>query len=289
MLLAVVSAFCRGGLNLIDRYQIGINGLSIAKGNFWNNSIPAVAVVTLAAATGLAPALFACFMDARTALFGALAQAVAYAFSYAFRRLNVSQVMVAGKAADFFIPVAVFFSSGYWDWATYGFAVATTLVCLPLLRGHPHARHPGDMKAAALLIGGALTLQGGIAPLLAGAAHANLDARQALGFAFAVIVWRMVWSLLPMLRIPGAFGLSSCSLLRSPLLFHRALLSVATQATFVLAVGNSASALAWPILNSTGLIAMVLSSLLLKEAPSASQKWAVVMITALALLRFLSL
>jgi uncharacterized membrane protein len=289
MLFAVVSAFCRAGLNLIDRHQIGLQGLSIATVNFWNNAVPAAIMVMGLVALGWQAELAACVLDWRTALFSGLVQGVAYAFSYAFRHLNVSQVMVAGKASDLLIPVGIFLVVGHWDGATYAFAAATTLVCLPLLRGDGRGRTPGAMRRAAALIGGALVLQASLAPLLAASGGATADVRHVLVFAAAVIVWRTAWSLPALLRRRIGAPMSSRALLGSRAFMARVLLSVATQITFVMAVGSAASALAWPILNSTGILAMVFSSLLLRERPSAPEAWAVTAITAMALLRFVSL
>lgn len=289
MLVALVSAFSRAGLNLVDRYQIGLQRLSIVTVNFWNNTIPAGAMVALTAGFGWHRELGACLIDARTALFSALVQLVAYSFSYAFRHLNVSQVTVAGKASDLFIPIGIFVVAGHWDWVTYGFAVTTTLVCLPLLHSGNSRRHPEAMKAAFALIGGALVLQASLAPLLVGPGQVTSSVQDTLIFATAVIVWRVAWSLLPMLRRGGKQPVFSWALLVTPVFMVRVLLSIATQITFVVAISSSASAVAWPILNSTGILAMLLSSLLLKEKPSGPEKWIVTAITVLGLLRFFSL
>src|ERR1700682_4716008 len=83
----------------------------------------------------------------------------------------VSQVTVAGKASDLFIPVGVFLAAGHWDWMTYGFAVATTLVCLPILRSSDNEQDPDSIKRTAVLIGVALVLQASLAPLLAASSN----------------------------------------------------------------------------------------------------------------------
>lgn len=289
MLFALVCAFSRAGLNLIDRHQIGHKGLSIIDVNFWNNAVPAIAMVALAAAVGWHRELVASLLDVRTMLFSGLVQLVAYAYSHAFRRLTVSQVTVAGKTADLFIPIGVFFTVGYWDQVTYGFAVATTVICLPLLYRDRRSQYPGATKAAVVAIGSALVLQASLTPLLALPGQAGQDMPHILTFTTAVVVWRMVWSALPFLGRRHDRPPSSLAIVCSPLFIGRVLLSVATQVTFVLAAGSLNAAVAWPILNSTGMLAMMLSSLLLKERPSGPETWAVVAITGLALLRFFSL
>jgi drug/metabolite transporter (DMT)-like permease len=96
----------------------------------------------------------------------------------------------------------------------------------------------------------------------------------------------MAWSLIPMLRRGRGPSVSSRALLVSPVLISRVLLTVATQITFIIAISSSASAVAWPILNSTGILAMALSSVFIKEKPLGPEKWIVAAITALALRRF---
>jgi hypothetical protein len=289
MLVAMVSALCRAGLNLVDRYQIGIKGMSIVLLNVLNNALPAIALTMVVYALGLGGELAENVLDWRTACFSGLIQGVAFAFSYAFRHLNVSQVTVAGKAADIFIPMGVFLVTGTWNWMTYAFALTTTLACLPLLRGNTLDRNAGRMRIACALIGGALVLQASLAPLLVAPDATAWTTEHAFVFATAVIVWRMAWSFVPMLRRQTGALTFSWAFLISPLFMLRVLLSVATQITFVLAVGNPASALAWPILNSTGMLAMVLSAFLLKEKPARSESRAVLLIFVLALLRFFSL
>jgi uncharacterized membrane protein len=289
MIFALASACSRAGLNIIDRYQIGFRRQSVVTLNFFNNVVPAAVMVALVATFGFHKELVVSITDWRTAVFSGLVQIVAYAFSYAFRYLNVSQVAVAGKASDLFIPIGVLLVAGHWDWVTYGFAVATTVVCLPILRSNDNDKYPDAIKRVAFLIGVALVLQASLAPLLVAPGNTASRIEHTLAFATAVIVWRMVWSLLPMLHRGCGPSAPSFALLVSPVFIARVLLTVITQITFIIAVGSSTSTVAWPILNSTGFLAMMLSSVFLKEKPSGAEKWIIVAITALALLRFFSL
>jgi drug/metabolite transporter (DMT)-like permease len=286
MLLALLSAFSRAGLNLIDRYQIGTRNLSIVVVSFWNNAVLAIAVISVAIVFGFHDQLQSFLMDWKTALFSALVQIVAYTFSNAFRHLNVIQVTIATKAADLFIPIAIFISAGQWDWLTYGFSVITTLICLLILQSD-NGWH-GRGKRAVVLIVGALVLQAGLAPLLNSQNNAVPDIQQNLLFASAVIVWRLVWCIPATFRC-GVHLAMAGSLLYSPVFMSRILLSVMTQVTFVVVVSSSASSVAWPILNSTGLLAMLLSAIILNEKPSGPEKLAITGIMLIAVVRFFTL
>jgi hypothetical protein len=146
----------------------------------------------------------------------------------------------------------------------------------------------GRGKRAVVLIVGALVLQAGLAPLLNSQNNAVPDVHQHLLFASAVIVWRLVWCIPATFR-RGVHLATAGALLYSPVFMSRILLSVITQATFVVAISSSVLSVAWPILNSTGLLAMLLSAIILNEKPSAPEKWVVAGIMLIAVVRFFTL
>jgi len=222
----------------------------------------------------------------RTALFSGMVQLVAYSFSYAFRYLSVNQVTVAGKASDLFIPIGVWAITGYWSWETYHFAIATTLICLPILWIGPHKRNTRAIKTAWVFIGAALVLQASFAPILIEVSSTDLSWNQALPFTTGIIIWRSFWCLIPILRRTKNVRIPSYTLLTNSTFVLRTLLTVITQTTFILAIGNTMSALAWPILNSTGLFAMLLSPVVLKEKYSRVEQLVIFAICVLAVGKF---
>lgn len=254
MTFALVSALSRAGLNIIDRYQIGQKKLSILGVNLWNNALPAVLMVLVALSFGHGSELLSYFFDWKTVLFGGLVQLVAYAFSYAFRHLHVNLVTVMGKFSDLLIPVGVFLTTRYWSWDTYGFAVATTLACLPILWMTRTLGSFRSIGVAGFAVSGALLLQASFSPLLAPAVPIS-DVRHLLIFATAVILWRTVWrSLAPLLHRRTGRRTPWLVPPFSPIPILRGLLTIVTQTAFIFAISSSASALAWPILNSTGFL-----------------------------------
>jgi drug/metabolite transporter (DMT)-like permease len=129
-------------------------------------------------------------------------------------------------------------------------------------------------------------LQASAAPLLVaetiGGGYAD-----AFAFATALVGWRLLWSSI------GTAGNSSRSLLenaavvRQRIFWVRTALTVATQATFILAVGSTASSAAWPILNSTALFSLVLASVLLGEKPALWEVVALVAVVGLGAARYI--
>ncbi|MDA8451892.1 EamA family transporter [Acidovorax sp. NCPPB 3859] len=103
------------------------------------------------------------------------------------------------------------------------------------------------------------------------------------------MAWRALWSSLPLLFLQGAQAPAVLRHSMDVLFGVRALLTVATQVTFIYAITSAASAVAWPILNTTGLMAMALSSLLLREKPSRLEFLVILAITLLAVVRYLTL
>jgi len=285
MAFAALSALCRAGLNLIDRHQIGLRRLPIRQLSLYNNAVPALLLVAVFLAYGGGADLALRLLDWRCAAFGALIQAVAYGFSHAFRSMTVGQVTVAAKTADVFIPLGVFATTGQWQGVDQAFALVTTLAFLPILLQEPAAGRAGPARAW-VLVCGLLVVQASAAPLLGPAGAAPSGLAEALLFSTAVICWRTAWSVLPLL--PGSARCAAPApwrLLAQGLFWLRALLTVATQLGFILAVGSPRSAAAWPILNSAGLLAMVLAGWILREKAHPRQTAIVGAVAALAVLR----
>jgi hypothetical protein len=196
-------------------------------------------------------------------------------------------VTVASKLADVLIPIGVFCAVGSWHWGHYAFAAASTLVCLPLL-WLDAGRH---LRAISLVVAAALTLQGSLAPLLVGGrAHAMADM---LVFAGAVLIWRAVWCLTPYVwrgqQSDVRPGTPWTRCIAEPLFILRVLLTVMTQFTFIVAVSSPWAVLAWPILNSTGLLAMVASGVWLEERASRLEATVIATFALLVVARALTL
>ncbi|MBP0631061.1 hypothetical protein [Cupriavidus sp. AcVe19-1a] len=285
ILMALLSALARAGLNVIDRHQIGINNISIRTINFWNNVIPGI-ILTAASIAVAGSEFLAALFDWRTMLFAALAQGVAYAFSYGFRNLTVNQVTVAAKFSDLVIPLGLFLTTGDWSWHSYWFSVATTLVCIPILWVGNAAR-TGSILVVGMVLCVALVAQASLSPLLTSTLD-DYDSGKFLAFTTAVIVWRALWSLAPAFHLARSQDFWHTRLLASPAFILRCILTIATQVSFVAVMTSPASAVAWPILNSTGLLAMLISASVLKDQQPANERIIIALIFVLSVFRFSS-
>ena len=201
MVVAGFSALFRAILNLIDRHQIGRQRLSIVDLSLYNNLIPAVLLASALWVLGLGYQLLVQIPNWRCVMFGGLIQAVAYGFSYGFRHLTVVQASVAGKAADLVIPLGVAATAATSTWENFPFSVVTTLL-FPLLSGNGSGRSSG-LALPAFVVFILVVVQGLVAPRIGTMAGFGNDAdpwKDALVFATSVIIWRTVWSLLPLMR-----------------------------------------------------------------------------------------
>ncbi len=290
MLLAFFSAVCRAGVNSVDRYQIGFRSLSICQVSLWNNLLPAIVMVMLCLCFGLRKELWSLLFQWKTVCFSGLVQLVAYSFSFAFRHSNVNRVTIMAKLSDFFIPVGIFFTTAHWSWSSYGFAIMTTVVCLPLLQKSPAQKKDPFFKRAPFFIIVALVLQASLAPFLIMPPSDGVTAglHHTLLFMITILCWRSAWSLLPMLFRGQAISMPVIQLCWNPIFLLRVSLSIFTQLFFLLAIAGPNALVAWPILNSTGIFGLFFSRRFLKENSTRLEQGVVVTITLLELARFFS-
>jgi drug/metabolite transporter (DMT)-like permease len=106
-------------------------------------------------------------------------------------------------------------------------------------------------------------------------------------FTCALIVWRLVFSL--------ALTLGDLRLIHHSFRGHdseywilhalRAVLTLSAQVCQVLALSWDRPIIAWPILNATGLFAIVISFLVLKERASSRESIAILFIAVIGLVR----
>lgn len=284
IIIAFLSALSRAGLNVVDRYQIGLKKVSILQVNFWNNVVPALFLMVLCLLLSWSTELYSYFFDVRSFVFSLLAQVVAYAFSYAFRHMDVSQVLITSKLSDVIIPIGIFATTMYWDWSNYYFSIATTLVCLLVLLDKDKRFSLVAFRKIIAVIILSLLIQASFSPLVT-VIGTNTSIQDAVSFTTAVIMWRVVWSFIPMVRFKNLALRPDVTLLFSPIFNIRVILTVFTQLTFILAVSSPISAVAWPILNATPLLAILLSRFFLKEGLSRIQVIIILLITALSIIR----
>lgn len=286
---ATLSASFRGIISVLDRKLFGHKKTSIALTNLVNNLLAFLLCTLLALFFTDTDHLLAQALQWKIMVFALLLQGGALAFSWAFRHMRVHHVIIASKSADLLIPFALLLATQSWETENSLFSFATFVACLPILYHH---RRSGHLHwPATSLIALILTLQGGLSPFLVQQDGASLAGW--ISYTTGLIFWRLIWMTLfslPKLRLlhgdqakadplwhPSALGLTTL----------RSILTIGAQVFLVLSVGIGIKALAWPILNATGLISVVISSWLLKEKPGRVEILALLAIFALSLLRAL--
>ena len=286
ILAALGSSILRASLNVIDRTAFGHRGAAVIAVNLVNNLLPLVIILPVSALVSGPGRTMEALGDIRNLWVAGLVQLVAYAFSFAFKGLTISQVIVFSKLPDVFILIGIYALTLAWSWADFAFAALTTLVCLPLLvgRGHTSQTRNGRWWAPGMLMG---------AVLVRGVFSGSLIQTQGeyhdvwLPITAATLWWRFVWSLVVLM---GSAAVSRRVVWASPgvpLLIGRAVVTLGVQALYVLALAIGPATAVWPIIDSTALFSTAFSAILLHEHPSRREVAAVLGIVILTLARML--
>ncbi len=267
VLLGALGSVCiRGVLNLADRSALAYQGISLSVVLFFNALFPlALMLCTL----GLLGALDQNFLELLThpgcILNGFVSHAAASVFYRGFRDLPVRTVSAVSKLSDLFIPFVIFALGKELELNNTLFAVLTTALFFPFLRGLSLKASPALSGVMILMVGMPL-----VQVWVNTFTKVDQLAREPMAFAqvfAAMLVWRMV-----IVIVMGARKLKQDLLHKGssqtrfiPRLMMRSLLAVLAQALFFYAVTREAGAMAWPILNAGPLISSVFAHWFLKE------------------------
>jgi hypothetical protein len=272
-----------------DRRLFGHLRWSVLIGSAINNVVPVAIAFPLAIVFCGPGQTWWSLLDAKVATFALLVQVVALLFGYAFRVSPIPRIIVFAKLPDLFIPLGIFLEIGNFNWRDYAFSVATVLACLPVFI---KCVRPGVRAQPVLLaVCAALIVQGSLSPLLVGSQPHSLVLLTA--YTWGLLVWRLVFSagVVAVSRVnsgvkaplseadPGPVCISRVDFV---LFVARGVVALITQLTFVIALGSGKPAIAWPVINSTPLLSVVASAILLREKPSRGELAAVVLICGLA-------
>lgn len=274
---AFLSATLRGAISVIDRYQFGIHKKHVSQINILNNALTLALVLLLVWQLALFSNFKQFIIDLRVIVFALLLQATAHAFSYAFRHMKVATVIVFSKLPDILTPICIWIFFSKWSSGDFLFSAGTFVLCLPLLlhyRGKNHIHFYSAFAVCTFLI-----LQGSLSPWYMSDVVNNQTLW--LPFTAALIAWRLLFSVVFAASLK--FNWSSLRSQELSLLIARALLTLGAQGFLVLSLSYGKPVLTWPILNSTGLISIVLSSLCLRERASRSEYAVVTALISLGL------
>ncbi|MES2769135.1 MAG: hypothetical protein V4596_08320 [Bdellovibrionota bacterium] len=285
LLYAFISASFRGVISTIDRYQFGVSRQSVTFTNIYNNVLAFIISLVVCIFFGDVHRVLPFLGNIKIILFSFILQLAAHAFSYAFKHMKIPAVIIFSKMADLFIPIGIFLFSSIWNWSDFLFSVSTFLVCVPIFifqnkKGHIHL-----FSALAVLF--VLVIQGSFSPWF----MSGVSSDSWIHYTVALIFWRLVFSLLGVINNSKEFSMHpTCSKkFRKYLsiMLVRSVLTLGAQAFLVLSLSQERPVLAWPVLNATGLISVVFSSLILREHAGKYEILAVILIAILGLLKAL--
>lgn len=264
VLASIISTFSRAGLNVVDRRQFQKEKACPLVIGYWNNLLPVFLMLPIILFT---PAFDNCLKDLLTVdlvFMSILIQCVAYSFSFAFKRLRVTDVAVLSKAADVTVPIALAFL-GFYSISYISFLFLSTILVLFIFSTGFDVFRKTYKSAVVLVL--MLTIQGVCAYFFGLNTTHDREFWSLLSAAFSVLFWRFIFS--GVFLIYGR-GLSWVYFFPKEFLSHggfyfRGSLTLVTQVTFVLAITAKNLMIVWPILNATGFLGAVFAYLFLGE------------------------
>jgi len=261
VLFSFLSSFSRSILNIIDRYTFGHLKKSVAGTSFINNYLPLLLLLVICSITGNGKELLQKIISFKIICIAFLIQMVSYAYSLAFKHANIHKVIVISKLSDIFIPIGIFLIVGSWNWLDYGFAILTTIVCIPIIfqKSDYKNKTPLYIVLAVIVV---LVLQGSLSSVLVDKSEQTIV--NSILITTAIMFWRFCWSFFVYYYHKEGSLIEDLLDVRLVALF-RCLTSISTQLFFILALSYTTSPIAWPIFNSTILFSVGLSALILKE------------------------
>jgi hypothetical protein len=198
------------------------------------------------------------------ALLALFIQLVAYSFGYAFRSLRVTDIAILSKTADITVPVFLSFVGVYY--VNHGVIWILPAIFLIFLLSAGMRVAKNSVWAVLSLV--AILSAQGIYSYFIGF---NLLLKNSLwgliSFTFAILVWRLVFSLLITMSRQGIFGALNFPIEIFTLqgFYIRGFLTAITQLSFVIAISANNLLLVWPILNTTGFMGAFFAYLFLGE------------------------
>lgn len=289
--VAAGSAGCRALLNVIDRSLFAHRRLPVLSGSMLNNLLATVVGVPFVGCFFGFLDIASSLVDLRVLIFAMLAQCIATLFAFAFVGTTVPRIIIVSKIPDIFIPLGLWVIVGKLD--NYLFSLATIAACAPLLislgGGGSIEERRKRFKRCSILFSlvVCIVVQGSLSPVLVGMAADSFQ--ESAIYTAALLVWRTTWSFMAVMwqrvrrRGETAVRIGHVVDIHWGLLGIRAVVTLLAQFTFVYVLSVGDPSIAWPVLNSTPLIATVASSLMLKEHPTKTELASVVLLFGVAI------
>lgn len=261
---SVISLFSRAGLNVVDRHQFRQEKACPLAIGCWNNLLPVLIFFPIVLST---PASKFCFNDLLSLEVTSLAliiQFVALSFSFAFKKLRVTDIAILSKSADITIPLVLVIAGTYSVSFSYFLLLPIIILMFVYSAGIEAFKKSYQSSTILVLV---LTIQGLYAYFV------NFDMSLERGFwgllsiSFSILVWRFIFSSLFVIsRQRGSYFYAFPRPILSRFSFYlRGVLTVVTQFSFVYAITSEHLMIVLPILNATGFLGALFAHIFLGE------------------------
>lgn len=225
-------------------------------------------------------------LNPRLAIFSFSVQICAFAFSWSFRSLTAPKTVAISRLADAIIPIALMACGATLSLNDYFFSVAVSLCSVPVCyfafkQLRSDAWRPGLAVICALILQ-AITSEFLFAGQTPGLTQQIIDTT-------ALFFWRSTFcvSILMIHQRPNPFKkmemvFREAVQKRFFILSTRAIITLLSQASLVIALSQGNRIVAWPILNSAALFSVFFSWIFLKESSHKAEIAAAIGFIAIA-------
>lgn len=263
IMASLVSTFSRAGLNVVDRMQFGKeNACPLALG-YWNNFLPVLLLLPMICSSPESKNFISDLFSFELAFLSLLTQCVSYSFSFAFKSLRVTDLAIFSKSADITVPLALFLLGSHSAPVILFLLLPAILMAFIISAGIDAIKKSYQPLTALVFF---LTVQGVYAFFVDFDKPLDRGFWGLLSFAFAVLVWRFIFSSLFLLgKHRSCAFIFSGKVLTQFGFYLRGLLTLLTQVSFMFAITSSDLLIVWPILNATGFLGAVFAYFFLSE------------------------
>ena len=261
---SVISTFSRAGLNVVDRKQFYQEEVCPLVIGYWNNLLPIFLTFPIIFLSPSSNYYLDDIYSLEIIFLASLIQCVAYSFSFAFKKLRVTDIAVLTKAADITVPLSLVLLGFYL--VTYSFFLLLPMILVIFIYSAGANVAKKTYKSSLVLVL-TLTAQGVFSYFAGFTVYFDRSFWGLLSIAFAVLVWRFIFSSVLMLyqqRISCLYYFPKQYLTKTRFYF-RGFLAVVTQVTFIFAITANNLLVIWPILNATGFLGAVFAYFFLGE------------------------
>lgn len=259
-LVSLLSATARASLNVIDRSMFRSGSRNVLATGLSNNILPVILLLPVFIFFDF-DLLIKYLMSPSMWILAFSAQATAYLFTYAFKKLTILDVAVWTKSTDLLIPFAFIIFGLSVSYIDILFSMTTIVIVFSyifLTRSFDFRLSRHSLAVISAVTGQAILSAVIIAKL-------SNTITEACWLAFSILIGRALISFV--LAAPALVRSREFVIFDGPVIFFRAIITIVVQLTYILALSLDYPSLSWCVFNTTGLIAVLFSGLI-NERPS---------------------